>query len=178
MTIGMRWVGGNIGWIGGRPGVADGSRSPAQSARICVDRLRDALDGRGGVVRDAHLLQPQRQAGPEAHDDPAGQHLVERRAGHRQDDRMTGERVHGAERDPESAVVAGHRAAMARGDRRGEADRVALEVGVVDPDRIEPRSRAWRAQADDIVDVASGGESEADRSGERAHRADAQRVSR
>ncbi len=34
MTIGIRWVGGNIGWIGGRPSMADGIRSPAHSARI------------------------------------------------------------------------------------------------------------------------------------------------
>ena len=30
----MRCGGGNIGWIGGRPGVTDGSRSPAHSARM------------------------------------------------------------------------------------------------------------------------------------------------
>ena len=34
MTIGIRWVGGNIGWIGGRPAIAEGSRSPAHSARM------------------------------------------------------------------------------------------------------------------------------------------------
>ena len=55
-----------------------------------VHRRRHALDGRDRVVRDAHLLEAQRQARAQAHDDPAGQHLVERRAGHRQDDRDGG----------------------------------------------------------------------------------------
>ncbi|HEY8819126.1 MAG TPA: hypothetical protein VIM25_09945 [Candidatus Limnocylindrales bacterium] len=34
MTIGIRCVGANMGWIGGSPGVAEGRRSPAHSARI------------------------------------------------------------------------------------------------------------------------------------------------
>ncbi len=48
MTSGIRWVGGNIGWIGGRPGVADGSRSPAHSARswsIVSDTRATAASG-------------------------------------------------------------------------------------------------------------------------------------
>ena len=52
--------------------VADGSRSPAHSARIWSIACETPLDRGLGLVRDAHLLEPQRQPGAEAHDDPAG----------------------------------------------------------------------------------------------------------
>ena len=106
MTIGIRWVGGNIGWIGGRPARRRRQALAGPQRPDLVDRGRDALDRGVGLVRDAHLLEPQRQPGPEAQDEPAGQDLVERRAGHRQDDRMAGERVGRAERDPEARLVA------------------------------------------------------------------------
>ena len=106
MTSGIRWAGGNIGWIGGRPGVADGRRSPAHSARSWSIAVETRSTAAVGLVRDAHLLQAQRQAGPEPHDDPAGEDLVERRAGHREHDGVARERVDRAEGDPEGAVVA------------------------------------------------------------------------
>ena len=120
MTSGIRWVGGNIGWIGGRPGVADGRRSPAHSARSWSIAWLTPLDGGVGLVRDAHLLEPQREPGAEAHHDPPGQDLVERGAGHRQHDRMAGERVDRAERDPEAGL-----AIVAAGSARALATAVA-----------------------------------------------------
>ena len=105
-----------------------------------------------GLVRDPHLLEPQRQPGPETQHEPPGQDLVERRAGHRQDDRVASERVGGPERDPEAGLVAVVVERDRLGDRGREADPVAFEVAVVDPDRIrvpghapgEPRSRPPR----------------------------------
>ena len=138
-----------------------------------IDRVRDALDRRDRVVRDAHLLEPQRQPGTHAHDDPAGEHLVEGGPGHRQHDRVTGERIDGAEGHPEAGLAL-HEASLAvladgGRDRRAEAHRVALVVGVVDPDRIEAGVAGASAPVDDVFDVAPGGESETDRSSQGAH---------
>ena len=43
---------------------------------------------------------------PDPQHEPAGQDLVERGAGHRQHDRVAGERVGGPEGDPEPGLVA------------------------------------------------------------------------
>ena len=88
---------------------------------------------------------------------------------------MAGERVDGAERDPEAGLAL-DQAPVAVGcdgrcDRRAEADRVALVVAVVDPDRIEACVACATAPVDDVVDIAAGGEPEADRAGEGSHRA-------
>jgi hypothetical protein len=137
-----------------------------------VDGPAQLLDGGRRVVGDAHLLEPERQAGPDAHDDPLGEDLVEGRAGHRQHDRVAGEDVHGAEGHAE-AIVGEHPPAGIRREPGshggGEGDRVALVVRVVDPQRIEARISSSAGPIDDIVEVAAGGEAEADLAGEGGH---------
>ena len=119
-----------------------------------------ALDRRVGRIRDPHLLEAQREPGPEAHHDPAGGHLVQGRAGHRQHHRVPGVRVHRAERDAEAVVAL--IGPQLGGDGAHVADRVAFEVGVVDPDRVEPGGTCGRAPGDDLADLAASGQAEPD----------------
>ena len=134
-----------------------------------VHRLGHALDRGVRLVRDAHLLEPQREPRADAQHDPAGQDLVQGGARHGEHHRVAGERVGGAERHAEARLVA----VVVRGDRlrdrRREADAVALEVGVVDPDGVEALVARPAGPARHLVDVATGGEAEADGAGEHAH---------
>ena len=134
-----------------------------------IDRLRDALDGRVRFVRDAHLLEPQRKPRPEPKHEPPGEDLVERRAGHSQHDGMSRERVGGPERHPEPGLVAAVVEGDGLGDRGREGDAVALEVRVVDPDRIEPLVAGLPRPEHHVLDVASRREAETDGTIERAH---------
>ncbi len=142
---------------------------PGPQGADLVDRGRDALDGGVRVVGDAHLLEPQRQPGAHAQDEPAGQDLVQRGARHRQDDGVAGERVGGAERDPEAGLVRVPVRGDRLGDRGREADPVTLEVAVVDPHRLQALVARLPRPADDLVDVAAGGKAETDGTGEGAH---------
>ena len=83
-------------------------------------------------------------------------------------------RVDGAERDPEARLALDQAPVAVAADRGcdhgAEAHGVALEVGVVDPDRIEAGVPRAAAPVDDVFDVAAGGESETDRSSQGTHR--------
>ena len=84
---------------------------------------------------------------------------------------MAGERVHGPERDPEPlrAVVLAVPGQRAR-DHASEAHRVPLEVGVVDPERLEAAVAGGATPAHDVIDVAASRQAEADGAGEGSHR--------
>jgi hypothetical protein len=111
------------------------------------------LDRLVGVVRNAHLLEPQRETRPHPHDDATRRHLVQGGTAHRQHHGVPGEGVHRAERDAE-AVVALVRPEL-RCDRRDVGDGIALEIGIVDPDGIEARPSRLPAPRDDLVDLAA-----------------------
>ena len=69
------------------------------------------------------------------------------------------------ERDPEAGLVTVVIERDRLGDRGREAHPVALEVAVVDPHAIEARVARLAGPADDLLDVAAGGETEADLAG-------------
>ncbi len=134
-----------------------------------VHGLADAFDRAIGRVGDAHLLEAQREARAEGHDEPTGRHLVEGGAGHGQHDGMPGERVDRPERHPERVVDTG--LPDPAGDGRDEADGVPLEVAVVDPDRVEALALRARRPIDDLVHLAASRQAEPDPSCQRCHRA-------
>jgi hypothetical protein len=80
---------------------------------------------------------------------------------------VPGERVDGAESDPESALVAV--AGETVGDGRDERDRVALEVRIVDPEGLQTSVAGTPRPVEDVVGIAAGGQAEADGTGEGAH---------
>ncbi len=82
---------------------------------------------------------------------------------------MAGERIRGAERDPEATLVLATVRGDAERDRGREAHPVALEVAVVDPDRIEALVARRERPGDDLLDVAAGGESKTDPARQGAH---------
>ena len=127
---------------------------------------RDASDGLVRGVGDPHLLEPQRQAGPEAHDDPPRQDLVQGGTGHGQHHGVAGVRIHGAQGQPERALrIVGEGA----GDRGAVRDGVPLVVGVVDPDRVEAGVARPPRPIDDVGNVASGRKPQADATCQGAH---------
>ena len=105
MTIGIRWVGGNIGWMGGSPGVADGSRSPAHSARnwsMASETRSTAVSGSYGIPI---CLSRSGSPVPMPSTNRPGRISSSADARHRQHDRVAGERVGRAEGDPEAGLV-------------------------------------------------------------------------
>ena len=132
-----------------------------------IHRPADALERGVGRVGQAHLLEAQREARAEAHDDAAGRHLVERRAGHGQHHGVAGVGVDRAERQAEP--VAGARLAQSGRHRAAVADGVTLEVRVVDPQRIQAPLAGLHGPADHVRDLAPGGDPQADAPREPCH---------
>ena len=125
-----------------------------------VDRLADAAYG--VLVRDPHLAQAERQAAAESERDPLGGEVVQggQRLGQHQG--MAGVRVERAGADPDLARLVG--------DRGEQADRLAFEIAVVDPDRLQARRFGLLRPFDRLPEVATRGEAEADRDRELRHR--------
>src|SRR5439155_1306107 len=126
-----------------------------------VDRLaRPCLR----VVRrvwNAHLAEPQRERGPEAEADALRRDLVEGADRHRDEHRVTGERVERAEADLDLLDL--------RRDRRRVGHGIALEVRIVEPDRLESRGAGALRPRDRVLYVTTSGETQTHPTRERGH---------
>ena len=135
-----------------------------------VDRRTDPGHGLGRGVGDCHLGEPQRKTRPETHDDSLRQQLVERGAGHRQDDGVARVGIDRSEGDAERALLVRGQGA---GDRGSVRDGVALEVRVVDPDRVEAGVAGAARPVDHVRDVAPSGQTQANATRQCCHLAPA-----
>jgi hypothetical protein len=132
-----------------------------------VHGLADPFDRVPRGIRNPKLLQPEWQSCADAHHDPAGRHLVEGRSGHGQHHRVAGEGIHGTEGNSE-AVLRFIGPELGR-DGADVADRVALEVRIVDPDRVQSGAAGRAAPGHHVAHVAARRESEPDAPGDGVH---------
>ena len=95
---------------------------------------------------------------------------------------MARERVDGTQRHSEARLSLNRWLSPVRPksgrDRSSERDGVALEVAVVDPDRVQPCVAGSARPVHDFFGIAARGQAEADRAGERTHRGAPWRESR
>ena len=117
-----------------------------------VDGAADTLDALGRRVRNAHLPQPQGEAGPERQDDAFGRHLVDGAHRHGEQHGVARVRVQRTQRDPDIGDLGG--------DGGRVRDGITLEVGIVDPDRLEPPPACPFGPLDDIGHRATCGKTQ------------------
>ena len=114
-----------------KPGLAGGHPLAAPQRVQRVDRRRGARRGIVRGVGDAHLAEAKWERRAEAEADPCRCHLVEGADGHGDEHRVAREWIERPKTDADLIDL--------RCDRARVADRVALEVAVVEPDRLQTR---------------------------------------
>ena len=128
-------------------GLARGHAFPLPEGSESLDGAHRARRGVVGRVRDPHLAEPERERRAQAEADPAGRHLVEGAHGHRDEHGVTRERVERAEADAQLGDL--------RRDRARVGDGIALEVAVVEPDRVETGGAGALRPGDAVGDLAT-----------------------
>src|SRR5690348_11657836 len=81
---------------------------------------------------------------------------------------MAREGIHGPERDAEAVVTLV--LSQVAGDRADVADRVALVVAVVHPDRVQAGPARFSGPSDDVFNVAACRKTKTDSTTQRGHR--------
>ena len=98
MKTGTRCTGANIAWSGGR-WLPCWKPLPRPERADLVDRRAHASDTIVGCVRNAHLAEAERQAGPKGERDALRSNLVESAHSHCDERGVTGEGVERPEAD-------------------------------------------------------------------------------